>query len=100
MTDLPKGAYCYKETKPFTPDTLPDKFRRNHHTKAGVWGEISMQSGSLALTRYDKDDPDHVTGSALLEAGERAVFGPQEPHSVAFLVPGSFVIRFYRLDET
>jgi tellurite resistance-related uncharacterized protein len=99
MTILPKGSVCYKETAPFTPDNLPEKFRNNHHTKKGVWGEIRMQSGILALKRHTSANDSNITEELTLEAGQTAVFGPQEPHSVEFLEDGAFVVAFYRLED-
>lgn len=99
MSSLPENAQCYKQTAIFTPENLPEKFRRNHHTKAGVWGEINMQHGCLLLNRYRIDDPDLVVERLELNAGEKAVFAPQEPHSVKFPEDdGAFFIRFYRLE--
>ncbi len=52
MPKLPKNAQCYKTTYIFTPKNLPSKFKNKHHTKAGVWGKITMLSGKLALKRF------------------------------------------------
>lgn len=95
MTDLPLGAVCYKKTKPFTPATLPAKFANRHHTKAGVWGQLHVLSGRLDLTLYDGEQP-YLAQS--LGPGDSAVFGPEEPHAVAFPTgEGAFEIWFHRL---
>lgn len=98
MTELPENAVCYKKTAPFTPETLPAKFAARHHTKAGVWGQIHVLSGRLELSLYDGDRR-HV--ARILNAGETAVFGPQEPHAVAFPDGnGAFEIWFHKLPES
>lgn len=97
MTDLPENAVCYKKTAPFTPENLPAKFANKHHTKAGVWGQIHVLSGQLDLTLYDGD---RAFVARRLEVGETAVFGPQEPHAVAFPKgEGAFEVWFHRMPD-
>ncbi len=98
MSKLPKNAQCYKTTHIFTPQNLPSKFKNKHHTKAGVWGEIKMLSGKLALKRFDNSANQHCTGCEELVSPETAVFAPQELHSVSFIIEGSFTVSFYKTD--
>jgi tellurite resistance-related uncharacterized protein len=46
------GAY-YKATPIFDQETLPEKLRKAHHTKAGTWGVIRVLEGKL---RYVIED--------------------------------------------
>lgn len=39
----------YRSTAVFDETTLPDALRREHRTKAGVWGVIRVIEGSLRL---------------------------------------------------
>lgn len=99
MTKLPPNAVCYKTTKLFTPENLPDVFKNNHHTKAGVWGRITLKSGSLRLQRFDVNDISNCIAEEILNVGETAVFAPQEPHAVQFIKSGGFTIGFHHIEE-
>lgn len=85
---LPKGVVQYATSR-FNEQTLPDKLRTNHSTKAGVWGQLAVQSGQLQFRREGKAD-------LLIEAGEAAVFAPQEVHSVDAPGQVEFEVRFFR----
>lgn len=85
---LPKGAVHYATSR-FTQDTLPEKLRKDHCTKAGVWGLLAVQSGRLLFRREDK-------AGVIVETGGTAVFAPQEVHSVEALGAVAFEIRFHR----
>jgi len=50
---LPEGAQKYKETKIFTTATIPSGFRRQHSTKAKVWGKICSVQGAMTLSVFD-----------------------------------------------
>ncbi|SCW35036.1 Uncharacterized protein, possibly involved in tellurite resistance [Sphingobium faniae] len=66
----------YRSTPVFDQDTLPAALRRDHSTKAGVWGVIRVIEGRLRLTFIDPF-AEHV-----LEAGDAAVSQPQQAHFV------------------
>ncbi|WP_264212332.1 DUF1971 domain-containing protein [Leisingera thetidis] len=89
MTEaLPEDAVQYATSR-FTDRTLPDALRKDHRTKAGVWGQLAVQSGQLLLRRDGRKD-------AVVKPGETAVFAPQEAHSVEALGEADFEVRFYR----
>ncbi|UWR75293.1 DUF1971 domain-containing protein [Phaeobacter inhibens] len=85
---LPKGAVHYATSR-FTQDTLPEKLRKDHSTKAGVWGQLAVHSGRLLFRREDKAE-------VIVEAGGTAIFAPQEVHSVEALGAVEFEVRFHR----
>lgn len=85
---LPEGAVHYATSR-FTEQTLPDALRKDHRTKAGVWGQLAVQSGQLLLRRDGRKD-------LVVKPGETAVFTPQEGHSVEALGEVEFEVRFYR----
>ncbi|MEW2913281.1 DUF1971 domain-containing protein [Leisingera sp. JC11] len=85
---LPEGAVHYATSR-FNEQTLPEKLRTHHSTKAGVWGQLAVQSGRLLLRREGKAD-------LLIKAGEAAVFAPQEVHSVDAPGQVEFEVRFFR----
>ncbi|WP_170351582.1 DUF1971 domain-containing protein [Ruegeria atlantica] len=92
MTEaLPEGVVHYA-TSQFTHDTLPEKLRKDHSTKAGVWGQLAVQSGQLLLRRDNKDD-------LVLAAGDTAVFAPQETHSVNPMGEVALEVRFHRQER-
>jgi len=55
----------YRSTAVFDETTLPDALRREHRTKAGVWGVIRVLEGRLRLERGD--------------GGEAQVLTPEQP---------------------
>lgn len=85
---LPTGAVHYATSR-FTDQTLPEKFRNDHSTKAGVWGLLVVETGQLLF---------HREGSApvALSAGDTTVFGPQEVHAVEPQGTVEFEVRFHR----
>jgi truncated hemoglobin YjbI/tellurite resistance-related uncharacterized protein len=64
----------YKSTPIFDELSLPAGLRRQHSTKAGVWGLIRVLEGRLL---YDCDGD-----TRELRAGDEQVIEPQQPHSV------------------
>lgn len=51
----------YRSTAVFDETTLPDALRREHRTKAGVWGVIRVLEGSLRLERTDGGEAEILT---------------------------------------
>jgi hemoglobin len=66
----------YKSTPIFDETTLPEGLRREHRTKAGVWGVIRVLQGRLKLTWLD-------TGEERILAPSRpGLIAPEQPHLV------------------
>lgn len=53
----------YRSTAVFDETTLPDALRREHQTKAGVWGVIRVLEGKLRLHFADGDREEILTPS-------------------------------------
>lgn len=51
----------YRSTAVFDETTLPDALRREHRTKAGVWGVIRVIEGKLRLERDDGSEAQVLT---------------------------------------
>ena len=51
----------YRSTAVFDETTLPDALRREHRTKAGVWGVIRVLEGRLRLERVDGGEAEVLT---------------------------------------
>jgi len=88
--DLPEGVRAYKRSPTFTRDTIPEGFKTDHNTKAGVWGVIHVTEGRLRYIIPARGV------DALLEAGDRAVIKPEEKHRVAADGAVSFFVDFCR----
>jgi tellurite methyltransferase len=54
---MPDDAAVYKRTDDFTETTVPAGLRRDHATKAGVWGRIVVSEGRL---RYEVPSSSHT----------------------------------------
>mmetsp|Transcript_85027 Transcript_85027/g.245562 ORF Transcript_85027/g.245562 Transcript_85027/m.245562 type:complete len:162 (+) Transcript_85027:74-559(+) len=95
---LPKDAYCYKENKRWTEETFPKGFLVSHNTKAGVWGELEVLSGSLRFVILDGKEGE-VLATREIPAGARGVVEPRQYHRVDLAGPVEATLRFYRLPE-
>jgi tellurite resistance-related uncharacterized protein len=82
------GAHPYRTTPVFDQDTLPAALRREHRTKAGVWGIIRVLEGKLLLER--------AAGTAeTLDPATPGLIVPQEPHFVTPLGAMQMQVEFY-----
>jgi tellurite resistance-related uncharacterized protein len=89
-TRLPEGVEAYRTIGPFDAATLPAGLRRTHDLKAGTWGVVRLEQGSLGFVWEDA-----AGGRDDLTAPAEAVIPPQVPHHVegdAFRLS----ITFYR----
>jgi tellurite resistance-related uncharacterized protein len=90
MSDrLPAGLKAYKRTPVFDQDSLPAGLRREHRTKAGVWGVIHVLEGRL---RYRTLDPPTET---VLTPQKPGVVEPEQPHEVEPLGPVRMFVEFH-----
>jgi tellurite resistance-related uncharacterized protein len=89
--ELPADALPYKQTAVFTETTMPDGLRREHTTRAGVWGKIVVESGRL---RYRVDA---LGADVVLEPGRPGVVVPEVPHAVEPIGPVRFHVEFHRV---
>ncbi len=90
MTDtLPEGLTAYKRTPEFDQESVPAGLRREHRTKAGVWGLIRVLEGKL-LYRILSPPREQV-----LTPDTPGVVHPQQPHEVEPLGPVRFYVEFY-----
>jgi tellurite resistance-related uncharacterized protein len=79
----------YRSTPVFTDQTLPGALRREHRTKAGVWGMIHVLEGSLML-RFADREPD-----LLLAPGVPGLVKPEQTHWAEPKGPMKMRIDFY-----
>ncbi|WP_437736177.1 DUF3565 domain-containing protein [Sorangium sp. So ce1335] len=88
--EMPDGLSAYKRTAEFDEGTIPAGLRKNHATKAGVWGVIHVISGQL---RYRVDGLD---GRELRLTPETPGFvAPEVLHHVEPDGPVRFFVEFH-----
>lgn len=79
----------YKCTPVFDENTLPAGLRREHRTKAGVWGVIRILEGRL---RYQVLDP---VSETTLDPDCPGFVLPDQPHMVEPLGAMRMQVEFY-----
>jgi hemoglobin len=79
----------YRSTPVFDETSLPQALRREHQTKAGVWGVIRVLEGRLGLTVLDPPS------QQLLTPTRPGLVLPQQPHRVAPLGRMRMQVDFY-----
>jgi tellurite resistance-related uncharacterized protein len=79
----------YRSTPVFDADSLPDGLRREHSTKAGVWGVIRMIEGALRLEFGDG------TAEQVVTPGAPGLLLPEQPHLVTPLGAIRMQVDFY-----
>lgn len=79
----------YKSTPVFDENTLPAGLRREHRTKAGVWGVIRVMGGRL---RYRVLDP---VCEMILDPNHPGLVLPDQPHFVEPLGTMRMQVDFY-----
>ena len=82
-------AEPYKVTPVFDQDTLPAGLRREHRTKAGVWGLVRVLEGRLRLSYADG------TPERMLTPAAPGLIRPEQTHLVEPLGPMRMQVEFY-----
>jgi tellurite resistance-related uncharacterized protein len=83
------ALFPYRVTRVFDAETLPPAFRREHSTKAGVWGVIRILEGRLRLEYGDG------TPECLLTPDVPGLIRPQQTHLVEPLGDMRMRVEFY-----
>lgn len=79
----------YKSTPIFDENSLPDKLRNAHNTKAGVWGIIRVLEGQV---RYVIEETGEAT---ILTPDQPGLVQPEQFHHVEPLGPMKMQVEFY-----
>jgi tellurite resistance-related uncharacterized protein len=87
---LPRGLVAYRQTPVFDEKTIPAGLLREHRTRPGTWGVITIVEGHL---RFRLLDP---PSEATLSPGHPGIVAPEQPHEVAPDGPVKFFVEFYR----
>lgn len=88
--EFPEGLHEYKRTPVFTEATIPAGLLRDHTTKAGVWGLIEVEAGSLLYTVQFPEERSFTLG-----AGTAGVVVPGMKHHVQALGTVRFHVAFH-----
>jgi len=87
---LPAAARPYKRTPVFTQDTVPAGLLKDHSTKQGVWGVITVISGRLQYCVASTGE------EAILSPEQSGLVEPMVAHHVKPLGDVTFTIEFWR----
>ncbi len=89
MKQLPRGVRPYKRTPLFNEDTIPTGLLNSHSTKAGVWGVIQIEDGTLEYTI--EDGPTH-----RLTPTSPGIVEPEVRHHITTVGAVTFYVEFYK----
>lgn len=90
MDQIPPSATEYHRTPVYEADTIPDGLRKDHDTKPGVWGLITVIDGALDYTIAETGETRRLT------PGSPGVVIPEQRHHVAPCGAVYFYVAFYR----
>jgi tellurite resistance-related uncharacterized protein len=93
--ELPDGFAAYKRTPEFDETSIPDGLRKQHTTRAGVWGVIHVVAGQL---RYVIEVP--VASERVLDPDHAGIVVPELAHHVEPVGPVRFFVEFHRKPAT
>ena len=91
MKQLPDDVVAYRRTPKFTETSVPAGLLRRHSTKAGVWGLIRVESGTLRYRILEPEIEEHE-----LTPDAPGVVEPEVPHEVEPLGAVQFHVEFHR----
>lgn len=89
--ELPPNVRKYAESPLFSHNTVPAKLLKEHSTKAGVWGKISVCSGKLRFASVGEGASDQI-----LDSRTPGIIVPEDPHFVEPIGAVEFKVEFYR----
>tara|TARA_B100000446_G_scaffold168521_1_gene173025 strand:- start:667 stop:936 length:270 start_codon:yes stop_codon:yes gene_type:complete len=89
MKSLPDHVQQYSTSPIFTEETVPRGLLKDHNTKSGVWGLISVSKGELEYIIEDKET--HILSPEI-----KGVVEPEVKHHIKPLGAVTFYIEFYK----
>lgn len=95
MLELPIDVKPYKKTPVFTKDTIPRGLLAEHSTKAGTWGVLEVECGSLQYVVTQAGFEEMLT----IHAGSTAIIAPEHTHYVELSSDTVFHINFHRVPK-
>ena len=92
---LPDNLDLVRTTDEFDEHTVPPGLLKAHRTASGVWGNLTVRSGSL-----DFAFEDDANSLRSVETGGSQPIPPGRPHRVILTGPTKFAVEFYRSDSS
>lgn len=90
--ELPEGCDAYRSLGPFTAQTVPAGLQKAHSLKAGCWGVLKIEGGSVDFVWEDVPN-----GSATrLEAGDSILIPPGRLHHLELDGDVTLGLTFYQ----
>jgi len=89
MKTLPDGVRPLRRTPDFTADTVPAGLLRDHKTKVGVWGVITVEAGRVTYRIHGAPEP------YILSPGRDGIIEPEVLHSVELSSDAVFHVAFW-----
>lgn len=89
MKKLPDNVKPYKKTPIFNEITVPKGLLKNHNTKNGTWGLLTIEKGEI---EYAIEDQEKI----VLSPNLLGVIEPEILHHIKPLGKVSFFIEFYK----
>ncbi|MFT7682302.1 MAG: tellurite resistance-related uncharacterized protein [Moritella dasanensis] len=100
MPVIPTDFVNYKSTPVFTPANIPKMFLHLHNTRAGVYGEINVISGSLKFYGF-AERRGAIEQEIVIGQNETAISPPEYWHKVEFMSDDtSFRVDFYAQQDS
>lgn len=87
---LPDDVKKYAESSVFTEDTCPQKLRREHDAKPGVWGSLVVLEGAL-----DFIVPGPPLTTQHVDTDTITIIEPMVLHYVVLKGPVRFKVEFF-----
>ena len=90
-TRLPADVVATRRTPTFTETSVPVGLLKDHSTKPGVWGQLTVERGSLlyCVTEAGSESETEVTPASS------ATIEPTVVHCVRVTGPVAFYVQFY-----
>lgn len=92
LNELPQNLQKYSETPVYTQDTVPAALLKDHNTKPGVWGRITVLQGRLMYMIV-------AHPAQPVDAQHPGIIRPEEKHCVAVPEDVTFKVEFFRLPD-
>ena len=92
MPTLPVDVVAYRRTPTFTEQSTPAGLCRDHQTKSGVWGRITVLSGTLD---YVITEPGYEAVHRL-DQTRPGIVVPRQKHHVEPRGEVRFFVEFHR----
>lgn len=90
--EIPDLAQAIRTTDVFSEATMPEAMRRSHCSGAGIWGRISVISGSLRYYVFEPYDEEQQ-----VDAGQAAIIIPEVAHRLEPNGPVEFRVEFFKV---